>query len=166
MADEKKSNGDIINNFYNTVNKVVNNYGTINEYGPENYGGKENVSTSEDKPVPTFDDMMQIFKVTHKNGYWSSNRSWGVGFQLWQIWGYKGTIQDFVNLVKKSNDAKQFDYDCNQDAVYKMISKGRLSRHLENWRTDGVLEHFCILGEKINDELLKLYPPKEDNASE
>ena len=38
MAEEKKSHGDIINNFYNVVNKVVNNYGTLNEYGSDNYG--------------------------------------------------------------------------------------------------------------------------------
>lgn len=38
MVEEKKSHGDITNNFYNVVNKVVNNYGTLNEYGSENYG--------------------------------------------------------------------------------------------------------------------------------
>ena len=124
MADEKRSHGDIINNFYNTVNKVVNNYGTINEYGPENYGGKEKDSTNEDKPVPTFDEMMQVFKVTHKKGYWSSSRSWGVGFQLWQIWGFKGTKMEFVKMVANNDDAKLFDHACNQDAVYKMMSKG------------------------------------------
>jgi hypothetical protein len=48
MADERTSHGDITNNFYNVVNKVVNNYGTLNEYGSENYGGDNS------KQIPHF----------------------------------------------------------------------------------------------------------------
>ena len=110
------------------------------------------------KEPPSFDEMMQIFKKTHKEGYWSSNRCWGVGFQLWQIWGFEGTIKDYVEMVINSGEMGEFDYECNNDAVYKMMSKGNLSRHLENWRQDGVKEQYCILGEQINQELEKLFP--------
>lgn len=154
---------------------VINIFGNINNYNVyeapvsyqapvNNYNGITNAALpkKEKHPVPKFDEMMQTFKKASEDGLWQSMRSWGVGFQMWQIWGYEGTIQDYVKMVNQSPDYKTFDYQCNEDAVYKMISKGHLSRRLENWRIDGVLEHHCLLGEMINKELLKLYPEDQE----
>ena len=116
--------------------------------------------------VPTFKEMIAVFKKASKEGLWNSMRSWGVGFQMWKIWGWDGTVSDFVDLVNESGETEEFEYGCNLDALYKMISKGHLSLHLENWRKDGVLEAYCLLGELINNELMMLYPPKPDELKE
>ena len=78
----------------------------------------------------------------------------------------KGQCLPVVDLVNESGETEEFEYGCNLDAVYKMISKGHLSLHLENWRKDGVLEAYCLLGELINNELMMLYPPKPDELKE
>ena len=156
-----------VNNFFGNIN----NYNVYN--APVNYNGPVNINANDqegekspsqelgEKPVPTFSQMMKVFETTYHDGFWSSNRSWGVGFQIWQNWGFNGTIKEFVSLVQKSESAKYFDHDCNLDAVYKMISKGHLSRRLDNWRKDGVLEPYIILGERMDQELQKMFPPAE-----
>lgn len=155
-----------VNNFFGNIN----NYNVYN--APVNYNGgvynnngvEAEKSPSQElgeKPVPTFTQMMKVFETTYHDGFWSSNRSWGVGFQIWQNWGFNGTIKEFVSLVQNSEAAKRFDHDCNLDAVYKMISKGHLSRRLDNWRKDGVLEPYIILGERMDRELQKMFPPAE-----
>lgn len=156
-----------VNNFFGNIN----NYNVYN--APVNYNGPVNINANDqegekspsqelgEKPVPTFSQMMKVFETTYHDGFWSSNRSWGVGFQIWQNWGFNGTIKEFVSLVQKSEAAKYFDHDCNLDAVYKMISKGHLSRRLDNWRKDGVLEPYIILGERMDQELQKMFPPAE-----
>ena len=138
---------------------IIDNHGTMNING--NKEEKSQEAPSPSGITPSFEEMMQVFKIASKAGLWRSMRSWGVGYQMWKIWGYQGTIQDYVRLVTNSPDAKQFDYMCNVDAVYKMMSKGHMSHRLENWRRDGVLEPYCLLGDKINEELLKLYPVEE-----
>lgn len=155
------NNGGIQNYFYGIVHNVI--YGDYHAHAPVHHGD-EKAQAIKEKPeskVPTFDEMMQVFKKMNSMGFWISKRSWGVGFQMWQIWGYKGTIQDYVKLVQNCPDMKRFSYQCDENAVYKMMSKGHLSLHLEKWRGDGVLEPYCILGERINEELLKVYPPEE-----
>ena len=156
-----------VNNFFGNIN----NYNVYN--APVNYNGPVNINANDqegekspsqelgEKPVPTFSQMMKVFETTYHDGFWSSNRSWDVGFQIWQNWGFNGTIKEFVSLVQKSEAAKYFDHDCNLDAVYKMISKGHLSRRLDNWRKDGVLEPYIILGERMDQELQKMFPPAE-----
>ena len=156
-----------VNNFFGNIN----NYNVYN--APVNYNGPVNINANDqegekspsqelgEKPVPTFSQMMKVFETTYHDGFWSSNRSWGVGFQIWQNWGFNGTIKEFVSLVQKSEAAKYFDHDCNLDAVYKMISKGHLSRRLDNWRKDGVLETYIIRGERMDQELQKMFPPAE-----
>ena len=164
----KEKQCSIVNNFQGaTIHnfKVYNAPVTYN--GPEynNYNGIEEedapIQDMDEKPVPTFNQMMKVFETTYHDGFWSSNRSWGVGFQIWQNWGFNGTIKDFVKLVQNSEEAKHFEHDCNLDAVYKMFIKGHLSRHLNNWRKDGVLEPYIILGERMDRELQKMFPPAE-----
>ena len=125
---------------------------------------REEPDNSQMKPVdnrvPSFGEMMQVFKKAKSEGLWNCKRSWGVGYQMWKIWGWDGTVLEYVHLVEKSEEVKEFKYKCDQDAVYKMMSKGHMSLHLENWRKDGVLKRHCLLGEFINDELKKLYPPR------
>ena len=167
MDNAEKQQGGPVNNFfgninnYNVYNAPVSYNGPVNNNNIVQEEEKNLPQDLDEKQVPTFTQMMKVFETTYRDGFWSSNRSWGVGFQIWQIWGYKGTIKDFVTLVQNSKEAKCFDHDCNLDAVYKMISKGHLSRHLDNWRKDGVLEPYIILGERMDRELQKLYPLAE-----
>ena len=145
---------------YHVYHGPVYNY---NSMTPKTGSHKEEKRSSQ---VPTFKEMITVFKKACKEGLWNSMRSWGVGFQMWKIWGWDGTVSDFVDLVNESVETAEFEYGCNLDAVYKMISKGHLSLHLENWRKDGVLEAYCLLGELINNELMMLYPPKPDELKE
>ena len=163
QTEQLVPNGGIQNFFYGTVQTVV--YGDYHAHAPIHYDveKEQKIEEKTDKKVPTFKEMMQVFKKMNSLGFWISKRSWGVGFQMWQIWGYKGTIQDYVKLVQNCPDMKMFTYECDENAVYKMMSKGNLSLHLEKWRVDGVLEPYCILGERINEELMKLYPQVLDS---
>ncbi len=169
MENLGKEHVDPVNNFFGNIN----NYNVYN--APVNYNGgvynnngveEEDTPSQEtdEKPVPTFSQMMKVFETTYHDGFWSSNRSWGVGFQIWQNWGFNGTIKDFVKLVQNSEEAKRFEHDCNLDAVYKMFSKGHLSRRLDNWRKDGVLEPYIILGERMDRELQKMFPTTENEV--
>lgn len=169
MENSEKEHVAPVNNFFGNIN----NYNVYN--APVNYNGgvynnngveEEDTPSQEtdEKPVPTFSQMMKVFETTYHDGFWSSNRSWGVGFQIWQNWGFNGTIKDFVKLVQNSEEAKRFEHDCNLDAVYKMFSKGHLSRRLDNWRKDGVLEPYIILGERMDRELQKMFPTTENEV--
>lgn len=126
-----------------------------------NGSDKDDQEMKDEKKTPSIDVMMKICKATMELGFWKCDRSWGVVFQIWQIWGYKGSVSDFVNEINSRNETKGFAYACTQNAVYKMVSKGRISRKLENWRNDGVLEPYCILGDLINSELEKEYGKDE-----
>ena len=145
-----------------TIKKLSDTYEKLAQQVTNNVGEKTGSSQTKpiDNRVPSFGEMMQVFKKAKCKGLWNCKRSWGVGYQMWKIWGWAGTVLEYVRLVGKSKDAKEFEYKCNQDAVYKMMSKGHMSLHLENWRKDGVLERHCLLGEFINDELQILFPPR------
>lgn len=145
-----------------TVNKLSDAYKQLAQQLTNNVG--EETDNSQTKRVgnrvPSFDEMMQVFKKAKSEGLWNCKRSWGVGYQMWKIWGWKGTVMEFVHLVEKSEEVKEFKYQCDQDAVYKMLSKGHMSLHLENWRKDGVLKRHCLLAEFIDNELKKLLIPR------
>lgn len=145
-----------------TVKKLSDAYEQLAQQLTNNVGEEPDNSQTKsvDNHVPSFDEMMQVFKKAKNEGLWNCKRSWGVGYQMWKIWGWKGTVLEFVHLAENSKEVKEFEYKCNQDAVYKMISKGHMSLHLENWRKDGVLKRHRLLGEFINDELQKTFPPK------
>lgn len=153
---------DDIHMLIETVNKLSNSYEQLAQQLTNNVG--EEPDNSQTKPVdnrvPSFDEMMQVFKKAKSEGLWNCKRSWGVGYQMWKIWGWKGTAMEFVHLVEKSEEVKAFEYQCDQDAVYKMLSKGHMSLHLENWRKDGVLKRHCLLAEFIDNELKKLLIPR------
>lgn len=138
---------------------IMDNHGTMNINN--HMGEEEDEKNIREEVVPTIDVIMKISKATMDLGFWKCDRSWGVVFQIWQIWGYKGTVSDFVNEINNRIEAKNLAYACTLNAVYKMVSKGRISRNLEKWRADGVLEPYCILGELVNSELEKEYGKEE-----
>lgn len=153
---------DDIHMLIETVNKLSNSYEQLAQQLTNNVG--EEPDNSQTKPVdnrvPSFDEMMQVFKKAKSEGLWNCKRSWGVGYQMWKIWGWKGTVIEYVHLVEENEEVKAFEYQCDQDAVYKMLSKGHMSLHLENWRKDGVLKRHCLLAEFIDNELKKLFSPR------
>lgn len=136
---------------------IMDNHGTINIETHMDKGEKSSDTNSREEVIPTIDDIMKISKSTMDLGFWKCDRSWGVVYQIWQIWGYKGTVSDFVNEINNRIEAKNMAYACTLNAVYKMVSKGKISRNLKQWRPDGVLETYCILGDLVNSELEKEY---------
>jgi len=162
LMAECEIGSDDVHLLIETIKKLSDTYEKLAQQVTNNVGEKTGNSQTKpiDNHVPSFDEMMQVFKKAKSEGLWNCKRSWGVGYQMWKIWGWAGTVLEYVRLVGKSKEAKEFEYKCNQDAVYKMMSKGHMSLHLENWRKDGVLERHCLLGEFINDELQILFPPR------
>jgi hypothetical protein len=155
-------NPDDVHLLIETMKKLSDAYEQLAKQVSDNV--REEPDNSQTNPidnhVPSFSEMMQVFRKAKSEGLWNCKRSWGVGYQMWKIWGWKGTVMEYVHLVENSKESKDFEYKCNQDAVYKMMSKGHMSFHLENWRKDGVLERHCLLGDFINNELQKLFPPR------
>jgi hypothetical protein len=162
VQGKKQAGPDDVHLLIEIIRKLSNAYEQLAQRPINNVS--EETGKSQTKPidnrVPSFDEMMQVFKKAKSKGLWNCKRSWGVGYQMWKIWGWEGTVLEYVHLVENSKEIKEFEYKCNQDAVYKMMSKGHLSYHLENWRKDRVLKRHCLLGEFINDELKRLYPPR------
>ena len=162
LIQEGEIGPDDVHLLIETVNKLSDAYERLAKQVSDNV--REEPNNSQTKPVdnhvPSFDEMMQVFKKAKSEGLWNCKRSWGVGYQMWKIWGWKGTAMEYVHLVEKSEEVKEFEYQCDQDAVYKMMSKGHMTLHLENWRKDGVLERHCLLGEFIDNELKKLLIPR------
>ena len=140
---------------------IMDNHGTMNIENRMGEDEKRSETNNSEEVVPTIDDIMKISKATMDLGFWKCDRSWGVVFQIWQIWGYKGTVSDFVTDINNRKEAKNLAYACTLNAVYKMVSKGRISRNLKQWRADGVLEPYCILGDLVNSELEKEYGKDE-----
>lgn len=83
---------DDIHMLIETVNKLSNSYEQLAQQLTNNVG--EEPDNSQTKPVdnrvPSFDEMMQVFKKAKSEGLWNCKRSWGVGYQMWKIWGWKG----------------------------------------------------------------------------
>ena len=106
-------------------------------------------------------EMMSCAMVnTLVNGNWKSGRSWAVVYAVYQVWGYQGRINDFLEEVVTWPDVKRNRYVCNRDAVSKLTNKYVFSKDIKKWRGDGVPEQYCILGEKLNEELEKMLAQK------
>ena len=50
------------------------------DYSSRTHASSPMAAQDEKRSVPTFKEMMEVFKIVNKAGYWCSNRSWGVGF--------------------------------------------------------------------------------------
>lgn len=144
-------------------------FGNINNYNvyqsPVNFNApiKNMVGTASDKDtdygtpddgkVATKEMMSHAAMATLKNGYWKAQRSWSVVYEIYCIWGYEGSISDFLVEVIGWPDQVYKRMTCNRDAVSKLRNKYTLTRDITEWRKNGVPEEYCILGEQLTMDL-------------
>lgn len=147
--------GGIYNYFQGaTIHNIVIN-GNMTKSGPENYYAGREEKPHEDR-VATREMMSQAAKATLDGGYWKSQRSWSVTFVVYCIWGYKGKVSDFVTEATEWPDGVAERVTCNRDAVEKLKNTYYFSKNIKEWRSNGVPEQYCILGEQLDAELERL----------
>ena len=134
-----------------------NNVGEVNGM-PKDKGSEPPVSQEK---KATKEMMSSAMLNTLVDGLWKSGRSWAIVFAVYQIWGYKGRVNDFIDEVREWPDINRNRMTCNRDAVTKLTHKYLFSKDIKNWRGDGVPEQYCILGEKL-DLLLENMKAQQD----
>lgn len=112
--------------------------------------------------VATKEMMSRAAKTTQEAGYWKAQRSWSVVFVVYGIWGYKGSVTEFLDEVPEWPDGVDKNMVCNRDAVEKLRNRYNFTKHIEEWRDNGVPKPYCILGEQLDAELMKLLTEQED----
>ena len=160
----KKQKADRNYYFLKPVGQFIEHVDTVNfsmdkdgNFHFENVGqvNKQNAA-GESKPKErkaTKEMMSKAMLKTLQDGYWKAARAWAIVYQVYCIWGYKGTQQDFIDEVKTWPDVDKNHYVCNRDAATKLSAKYNFSKDIKKWKEDGVMEVYCILGEKLNNSL-------------
>ena len=100
--------------------------------------------------------MSRAALLTLEGGYWKSQRSWSVIYEVYCIWGYKGSVNDFLMEANDWPDGVADRMTCNRDAVEKLRNKYVFSKNVNEWRANGIPEPYCILGEHLETELQKM----------
>ncbi len=140
---------------YGDGNQVADSI--TNTYNGETYNGKHARPETQPKPKKATREMMsRAALITLRQGYWKAQRSWSVVFVVYGIWGYKGTVSEFVEEVAGWPDGVASSMLCNRDAVEKPKNAYNFTKDITQWRSNGVPEQYCILGEHLDEELLKL----------
>jgi hypothetical protein len=140
------------NYFYGTTQTVV--YGDYYACAPMNNDVEKEQGKKVDR-IATKEMMSRAAKITLDGGYWKSQRSWSVVFVVYCIWGYKGTVNDFLAEVADWPDNVADRMVCNRDAIVKLKNMYRFTKSIPEWRKNGVPEQYCILGEQLDKELKK-----------
>ena len=149
-----------VNNFFGNIN----NYNVYN--APVNYNGGvyNNNGVEEEKSADLVQEgktaseemMIKAARITQQNGLWKSQRSWSVTYMVYCIWGYKGRVTDFLNDVMGWPKEVTDSVTCNRDAVEKLKNTYNFSKEISEWRSNGIPEQYCLLGEGLDSELMKM----------
>jgi hypothetical protein len=149
-----------VNNFFGNIN----NYNVYN--APVNYNGGvyNNNGVEEEKSADLVQEgktaseemMIKAARITQQNGLWKSQRSWSVTYMVYCIWGYKGRVTDFLNDVMGWPKEVTDSVICNRDAVEKLKNTYNFSKEISEWRSNGIPEQYCLLGEGLDSELMKM----------
>ena len=141
---------------YHVYNAPVYNYNGMadsNESKNET-NAADNCATKEKKT--TKEMMSRAAKITIDGGLWKSQRSWSVTFIVYGIWGYKGTVTEFLAEVPTWPDRLTARIACNRDAVEKLKNMYNFTKNINEWRSNGIPEQYCLLGEQLDLELEKM----------
>lgn len=161
MDNLEKQQGGPVNNFFGNIN----NYNVYN--APVSFNGPVNINANgqeEEKNSDLVQDgkkaseemMIKAARITQQNGLWKSQRSWSVTYIVYCIWGYKGRVTDFLNDVMGWPKEVVDSVICNRYAVEKLKNTYNFTKEISEWRTNGVPEQYCILGEQLDEELTKM----------
>lgn len=149
-------------NFPNAQINVVPGDGVHISYESQQKKEQTTEETSAPKKVATKEMMSRAAKVTLEAGYWKAQRSWSVVYIVYGIWGYQGGVTEFLDEVPEWPDGVNKSMVCNRDAVEKLRNKYNFTKNIEEWSSNGIPEQYCILGEQLDAELVKLLAEQED----
>jgi len=107
-------------------------------------------ATSETPPPEA---MVRAVEKTMAQGYWWASTAWAVVYRVYQMRGYGGGFSQFVKEVATWPRTRQWEMECNFDAVQKPVSSGRLSGMPEMWRANGAQEQATKLAFALMEEL-------------
>jgi len=102
-------------------------------------------------PLP--ETMARAVEKTMAQGYWWASTAWAVVYRVYQMKGYGGGFSQFVKEVATWPRTRQWEMECNFDAVQKPVSSGRLSGMPETWRANGAQEQATKLAFALMEEL-------------
>jgi hypothetical protein len=103
--------------------------------------------------TPPPEAMARAVERTMAQGYWWASTAWAVVYRVYQMKGYGGGFSQFVKEVATWPRTRQWEMECNFDAVQKPVSSGRLSGMPETWRANGAQEQATKLAFALMEEL-------------
>ncbi len=103
--------------------------------------------------TPPSEAMARAVEKTMAQGYWWASTAWAVVYRVYQMKGYGGDFSQFVKEVATWPRTRQWEMECNFDAVQKPVSSGRLSGMPETWRANGAQEQTTKLAFALMEEL-------------
>ena len=103
--------------------------------------------------TPPSEAMARAVEKTMAQGYWWASTAWAVVYRVYQMKGYGGGFSQFVKEVATWPRTRQWEMECNFDAVQKPVSSGRLSGMPETWRANGAQEQATKLAFALMEEL-------------
>lgn len=161
MDNAEKQQGGPVNNFFGNINNYNVYNAPVSYNGPVNNNAnvqeeEKNSDLVQEGKKASEEMMIKAARITQQNGYWKSQRSWSVTFIVYCIWGYKGRVTDFLNEVTEWPEDLTDQLVCNRYAVEKLKNTYNFSKEISEWRSNGVPEQYCILGEQLDEELTKL----------
>ena len=71
----------------------------------------------------------------------------------------KITIDEFLAEVPTWPDRLTARIACNRDAVEKLKNMYHFTKNINEWRSNGIPEQYCLLGEQLDMELEKMVSP-------
>jgi len=106
--------------------------------------------------VATPEMMNKVVIDSQRNGYWKSARAWAVVLAIYQIWGYQGSVREFVDEVSTWPDIDKSSHKCNRDAASKLSQRYLLDKSVERWERNGVPKPYCLLGLRLEHALTEM----------
>lgn len=113
---------------------------------------------SPERQPPTGEQMCQIVEKMVDRGLWYAGTSWAVVYRLYQIWGYKSGINQFVRDVADWPFKHRPKAECTADAVSKPLRTGKFVGKPATWGLNGATDAAVRLGLAIEAELTKILP--------
>lgn len=120
---------------------------------PKREGNTNGREKGMEDMTPLPETMARAVERTMAQGYWWASTAWAVVYRVYQMKGYGGGFSQFVKEVATWPRTRQWEMECNFDAVQKPVSSGRLSGMPETWRANGAQEQATKLAFALMEEL-------------
>ena len=114
----------------------------------------ERIKKMEEEPqVDPRELMAQAVEKTIKAGLWASDTCWSVVYAVFREKGFPGTYADFIHDVDSWKFTTPPTFKCNKDSVSRPFRDRKMMAPVCDWEGRGVKKGFCLLGEKLLEEM-------------